>query len=101
MKLRLYAKCSDMCSVTLINDTGTILKEHDGYVPQIVGPDSDGVDFTIDVQTGRILNWKIPTEDQLKEFIGGSEGEETNDNEAYCSECDTFYNANSGSHVCA
>lgn len=33
--LRINAKCSDLCYVTLIRD-GELLKEHDGYVPEIV-----------------------------------------------------------------
>ena len=71
--LRINAKCSDLCYVTLIRD-GELLKEHDGYVPEIVpGGPGDYVDFEIDIATGTILNWVVPTEKQLKAFIAGEE----------------------------
>ena len=72
MMLRISAKCSDMCSAVLVNDNGNVVKEHDGYVPSLLGG-GDYIELDIDVATGKILNWQIPTEDDLKEFIGEDE----------------------------
>lgn len=77
--LYITAKTSDNCYAILEDKDGNVLKEHDGYVPnfmpgQHVGeePDSHYGDFiilSIDIETGKILNWKKPTAAQLKLFI--------------------------------
>jgi hypothetical protein len=69
MILKISAKCSDMCFAVLVNDKGIVVKEHDGYVPSLLGG-GDYIELDIDVATGRIMNWKIPTEADIKEFVG-------------------------------
>lgn len=89
MILKLSAKCSDMCSAVLVSDKGKVLKERDGYVPSIM-PEGGGdyVDIDIDVATGKILNWKVPTEAQLNSFIHGkNEDDECEE----CEECGTWH----------
>jgi hypothetical protein len=71
MVLKISAKCSDLCHAVLFNDKGQTMKEHDGYVPSLMPEGGDYVEIDIDVATGKILNWKIPTETQLKAFING------------------------------
>jgi hypothetical protein len=49
-----------MCHGTLVDENGSIVEEHHGYVPQ-VGCFSDGEDylyFDIDNETGVIKNWE-------------------------------------------
>jgi hypothetical protein len=75
--LKLSAKCSDMCNLTLSErlphgGDGPIIGEADGYVPEwLPGPNvqhyGDYVILDIDVATGQILNWKPPTKKQLAE----------------------------------
>jgi hypothetical protein len=68
--ITISAKCSDLCYATLRDAIGNqIGEDHDGYVPKWM-PDEhygDYVMLDIDVETGRILNWKTPTEAQLRE----------------------------------
>ena len=65
--LRICAKCSDMFSADLSSE-----KEYVGYVPKWfpnkdVNHYGDYVQLTIDIETGRILNWVKPTKEQLAE----------------------------------
>ena len=50
-------------------DGDEILKEHDGYVPDFMPGDhyGDYVDLHIDLETGKVLNWRSP--DELKEYL--------------------------------
>jgi hypothetical protein len=67
------AKCSDLFDASLIEKDGDIeteLGEHySGYVPTFFPGQhyGDYVMLDIDVETGKILNWKKPTDKQLKE----------------------------------
>lgn len=76
----IYAKCSDLCDVTLIKN-GKVAAEHDGYVPEILSSDSDAIVMEIDLLTGRILNWKPPTEKQIANFIAECNDEEDDDDD--------------------
>lgn len=64
--MRIVAKCSDMFSAELEG------KDYSGYVPDwFPNPTEDHygdyVQLHIDLDTGKILNWKKPTEKQLKD----------------------------------
>ena len=73
MILKISAKCDDCCIATLV-DNGKVLKRKNGYVPALMPYEGgDYVDIDIDVTTGRILNWKVPTKEQIQEFIEDSE----------------------------
>lgn len=65
--IRMSAKCSDLFSATLANADATEQVEYDGYVPDFFPGDhyGDYVQFDIDINTGKILNWKKPTAEQL------------------------------------
>ena len=67
--LSISAKCSDLFSCALDDDTKTIF-EYDGYVPSFFPEDhyGDYIMFDIDIDTGKIINWKKPTQKQLKEL---------------------------------
>jgi hypothetical protein len=67
--IKISAKCSDMFCANLIID-GKWAGEYDGYVPDwFPNPNNehygDYVILTIDLDTGRIIDWKKPTQTQL------------------------------------
>lgn len=67
--ISISAKCSDLFFASL-NVNSELVGEYEGYVPSFF-PDEhygDYVILKIDIDTGRILNWKKPTEDDLKIF---------------------------------
>lgn len=59
--LRMRLKVSDMFNARLFNDKGEMIHEQqDGYVPEFMpGGPGDYVDLEIDIDTGRIINWKL------------------------------------------
>lgn len=73
MRLHISAKCSDLFSAVLCDETGKTVGEYVGYVPSwlpnpTVEHYGDYVSLTIDTDTGRIVNWKKPTRADLKDF---------------------------------
>jgi len=69
--ISLSAKCSDLFSAHL-SETGAPIREYMGYVPAwLPNPKvehyGDYVELVIDIDTGKILNWKKPTQAQLNE----------------------------------
>lgn len=76
--LKLHLKVSDCFYATLVDDKGEVLKDHDGYVPDFMPGEhyGDYVYLDIDVDTGQILNWKVPTVKQIEAFIGDGEEDE-------------------------
>ena len=72
-RLEISAKCSDLCSVVATNEAGDTILAGDGYVPDFM-PDQhygDYVMLEIDVETGKILNWKTPTDAEILRDIEG------------------------------
>lgn len=67
MKISICAKCSDLCAVTVQDDKGKTILEHDGYVPDFFLGGGDYVEMTIDNDTGKIIGWKPITIDQINE----------------------------------
>lgn len=63
--ISINAKCSDLFSARL-NDG----RSYEGYVPEFFPGEhyGDYVQFDIDLKTGQILNWKVPTANDLKDF---------------------------------
>ena len=64
------AKCSDLFGATFYDENGTTIKEYDGYVPDFFPGKhwGDYVMLDIELATGKILNWKAPTEKQIQEL---------------------------------
>jgi len=52
------AKSGDLNHLQLLDENLNLLDEHDGYVPPSAIGEGDYIDFTIDNETGRILDWK-------------------------------------------
>lgn len=80
--LNVTAKCSDLFTASLTEKTNNesesnvnrSLGDYHGYVPHwFPNPESDNygdyVVLEIDLNTGKILNYKKPTEKQLKEIF--------------------------------
>ena len=67
--ISITAKCSDLFSATAKDATGKEVGQWDGYVPDIMPDDHDGdyILLDIDVNTGRILNWKKPSQLVLRQ----------------------------------
>ena len=69
--IAIHAKCSDLCFYELIDDKDQHLTQHNGYVPSWMPGDhyGDYIILEIDRETGMILNWKRPTDEQLTEAL--------------------------------
>jgi hypothetical protein len=69
--MSICAKCSDQFSAYLTETGNPTAKKYDGYVPDFFPSDhfGDYIEFTIDIDTGKILNWKKPTKKDLKIFV--------------------------------
>lgn len=65
--IQVTAKCSDMFSVAVRDEKGEILKEYNGYVPDFFPGQhyGDYIELDIELETGRILNWKKPTQKNI------------------------------------
>jgi len=59
--IHIFLKVSDQFYCKIL-DGDTMLKEHDGYVPDFMPGDhyGDYVDLEIDLATGQVLNWRPP-----------------------------------------
>ena len=75
MILRITAKCSDMFYAEIVNGDERI--EYDGYVPKFMPGEhyGDYVQLDIDTDTGLIINWESPGDDEILEQLGGPIGE--------------------------
>lgn len=71
--LKLHLKVTDQFYASLESFTGTCLKDYEGYVPDFMPGDhfGDYVYLTIDIDTGEIVNWSMPTATQIENFIKG------------------------------
>lgn len=69
--LSVCAKTSDGFCARLLNEDGTENRTHDGYVPDFMPGEhyGDYVEIDIDIDNGRIINWKTPTDKELKEQL--------------------------------
>lgn len=69
--LKLHCKVCDRFTASLHDTNGNELKDHDGYVPGFMPGDhyGDYLILDIDIRTGQITNWKVPTAEQLEEWI--------------------------------
>jgi len=66
--ITISAKCADLFYAALKDEKGETVAEYDGYVPDFFPEEhyGDYVIFDIDLETGKILNWKKPTKAQIK-----------------------------------
>jgi len=69
--IKLCAKTVDNCDLVYLDENGEFVGRRNDYVPDYFPEEhyGDYVEFEIDVKTGQILNWKAPTQKQLKDSI--------------------------------
>lgn len=74
--LQINAKVRDSGFYSLYDADGQQLCDREGcYVPEFLpGNGGDYLELTIDIDTGRITNWKVPTARQIEAWI--AEGNE-------------------------
>ena len=65
------AKCVDACHINFLDNDEKSIGERDDYVPNWMPGEhyGDYVELEIDIATGQILNWKVPTQKELKDSI--------------------------------
>jgi hypothetical protein len=73
--LKIYMKVRDEFSANLMDQDDEVLKEYEGYVPEFMPGDHHGdyLILDIDIESGEILNWKKPSEDQIQKFVNGDD----------------------------
>ena len=73
--LRLHLKVCDRFTGALESAAGTELCEFDGYVPDFMPGEhyGDYVILDIDIDTGHITNWEVPTKQQIESLLSGEE----------------------------
>lgn len=76
--LQIHCKVRDDFTASLVDAGGNVIHDQeDGYVPGFMPGEhyGDYVILDVDIETGQITNWKVPTENQLRKWIGGSDDE--------------------------
>jgi len=71
--MHVYGKCSDLfvCSIDDTETGESIVEDYEGYVPSCSVGGGDDIQFDIDLETGKILNWKNPLLDEgFREAVG-------------------------------
>ena len=66
--IMISAKCSDLFYAELFDG-----RVYEGYVPDLFTDGKGGGDFVrleIDLDTGKIVDWEKPTEDDLDDIFG-------------------------------
>lgn len=53
------------------------MKDYEGYVPDFMPGKhyGDYVYLDIDIDTGKILNWEVPSAESLQKFVDGKDDE--------------------------
>jgi hypothetical protein len=65
------AKCSDSCHIKFHDEKNNEIGERNDYVPKWMSEEhyGDYVELEIEIATGKILNWKVPTQKELKDSM--------------------------------
>ena len=66
--IQFYAKTADRFAAVFTDVKGNTF-ETDGYPPKFLDKYCDGVNLEIDLETGQILNWKKPSDEDIEEYI--------------------------------
>lgn len=76
--LKMHLKVGDMFTATLHDQDGEeIFEQRGGYAPGFLpGYYGDYVFLDVDIDTGKILNWTPPTEQQLQKWINNEDAEQ-------------------------
>lgn len=65
------AKCVDACHILFQDKDKNAVGERNDYVPDFMPEEhfGDYIEIEIEIATGKILNWKVPTQKELKDSI--------------------------------
>lgn len=77
--LKLCIKVRDEFEATLVDQDGDTLRLYEGYVPSFMPGEhyGDYLILDIDIDTGTITNWQVPSADEIEQFINeGNDDEE-------------------------
>jgi hypothetical protein len=68
--IEILGHCRDCFSADLYDENNVCVFEYSGYVPRII-PNSgeDDIRLKIDLETGKILNWKPPSQEEMDKFL--------------------------------
>ena len=77
--LSIVLKVSDMFGAIILDSKGNEIGNYDGYVPEFFPGEhyGDYVELDIYIATGRIVNWNVPTDEDIDKMI--KEGKERSD----------------------
>lgn len=69
--MRMSVKCSDMFSCTITDGNKTLIEDYCDYVPDFMPDDhyGDYVMLDIDLDTGKIVNWRPDAKKLVNQFI--------------------------------
>jgi hypothetical protein len=73
--LKVCGKTSDLFSCVVTDENGAQIGDtYEGYVPKFFPGEhyGDYIMLDIDIETGKILNWKKPTQAQVLELTKGA-----------------------------
>lgn len=77
--IKISGKVSDMFSFTAHDEKGAFVGEYQGYVPEeIFGYGGDYIELTIDLETGKIVGWNKPDEEEVERLLLRNEENEEN-----------------------
>ena len=70
--IKISAKCSNLFAASLYDGGTKLIGTYNGYVPSFMPGNLYGVyvNMSIDIETGKIINWKTPTAEDLKIVFG-------------------------------
>jgi hypothetical protein len=69
MKIFISCKHSDMLDMQIEDEDGNLILEHQGYGPNIGSlSGGDYLSLVIDNDTGKIIDWKPITQDEIENF---------------------------------
>lgn len=76
--LKLHLKVRDCFDATFLNEHGNTVLDYSGYVPDFMPGDhyGDYVILDIDIDTGKVINWQVPTKEQLESLINKEDDED-------------------------
>lgn len=74
--LKMHIKVRDMFQAELVDEDGsTIHNQDDGYVPGFMPGEhyGDYLILDLDITTGQVVNWKVPTPAQIAKWVDGED----------------------------
>jgi len=78
-ELRIYMKICDMFEGAIYDQDGKqIGKDYEGYVPGFMPGEhyGDYLILNIELDMGKILNWKVPDKEDISKFVNGDDDDD-------------------------